>query len=52
VSEYQYYEYAAIDRPLNAAERERLRAISSRAALPASSFLNSYLSKRAGLGAK
>jgi len=38
MSEYQYYEFQAIDRPLSAGEREQLRAISSRA----TSFINSY----------
>jgi hypothetical protein len=42
MSEYQYYEFAAIDRPLNAAERERLRAISSRARITTTSFVNTY----------
>jgi hypothetical protein len=42
MSEYQYYEFQAIDRPLEAAEREHLRAISSRARITATSFVNSY----------
>jgi hypothetical protein len=42
VSEYQYYEFAAIDRPLGAAEREQLRAISSRARITATGFVNTY----------
>ena len=42
MSEYQYYEFQAIDRPLEAAEREQLRAISSRARITATSFVNSY----------
>ena len=42
MSEYQYYEFQAIDRPLGAAEREQLRAISSRARITATSFVNSY----------
>jgi hypothetical protein len=42
MSEYQYYEFQAIDRPLGAGEREQLRAISSRARITATSFVNSY----------
>jgi hypothetical protein len=42
MSEYQYYEFQAIDRPLGAGEREQLRAISSRARITATSFINSY----------
>ena len=42
MSEYQYYEFQAIDRPLGAVEREQLRAISSRARITATSFVNSY----------
>jgi hypothetical protein len=38
MSEYQYYEFAAIDRPLNAAEREQLRAISSRARITTTTY--------------
>ncbi len=42
MSEYQYYEFQAIDRPLGGAERETLRALSTRARITASSFTNSY----------
>jgi hypothetical protein len=42
MSEYQYYEFQAIDRPLTAADREALRAISTRARITATSFTNSY----------
>jgi hypothetical protein len=42
MSEYQYYEFQAIDRPLGNGEREQLRAISSRARITATSFVNSY----------
>jgi hypothetical protein len=42
MSEYQYYEFQAVDQPLDAAKRERLRAISSRARITATSFVNSY----------
>lgn len=42
MSEYQYYEFQAVDRPLDAGEREALRAISTRARITATSFVNSY----------
>ena len=42
MSEYQYYEFQAVDRLLDAPAREQLRAISSRARITASSFVNSY----------
>jgi hypothetical protein len=42
MSEYQYYEFQAIDRPLGEADREALRAISTRARITATSFTNSY----------
>jgi hypothetical protein len=42
VSEYQYYEFQAIDRPLSAREMATLRRFSSRATITASRFVNSY----------
>lgn len=42
MSEYQYYEFQAIDRPLSKAEQEALRAMSTRARITATSFTNSY----------
>ena len=42
MSEYQYYEFQAIDRPLDDADRKALRAISSRARITRTSFTNSY----------
>jgi hypothetical protein len=42
MSEYQYYEFQAIDRPLTAADREVLRDLSTRARITATSFTNSY----------
>jgi hypothetical protein len=42
MSEYQYYEFQAIDRPLREADREALRALSTRARITATSFTNSY----------
>jgi hypothetical protein len=42
VSTYQYYEFQAVDRLLDAEARARLRAISSRARITASAFVNHY----------
>ena len=42
MSEYQYYEFQAIDRPLDVADREALRALSTRARITATSFTNHY----------
>ena len=42
MSEYQYYEFQAIDRPLGEADRKALRDISTRARITATSFVNSY----------
>ena len=42
MSEYQYYEFQAIDRPLDAADRQALRALSTRAQITATSFTNRY----------
>jgi hypothetical protein len=42
MSEYQYYEFQAIDRPLDKAAQEALRSISSRARITATSFTNHY----------
>ena len=42
MSEYQYYEFQAVDRPLDEADREELRALSSRAKITATSFANEY----------
>jgi hypothetical protein len=42
MSEYQYYEFQAIDRPLDRAAQDALRAISSRARITATSFTNHY----------
>lgn len=42
MSEYQYYEFRAIDRPLDKAEMEKLRTISSRAEITPTSFTNTY----------
>lgn len=42
MSEYQYYEFLAVDRPLTAAEQAEVRQLSSRAEITASSFTNEY----------
>ncbi|MGO7037002.1 hypothetical protein ACCS60_01405 [Rhizobium acaciae] len=42
MSEYQYYEFQAIDRPLSDADRRSLRDLSTRARITATSFTNSY----------
>jgi len=42
MSEYQYYEFAAIDRPLTAAEMAQLRQVSTRGLISTSSFINHY----------
>ena len=42
MSEYQYYEFHAMDRPLGQREQHELRAISTRTRITASSFTNHY----------
>ncbi len=42
MSEYQYYEFVAIDQPLSADEQADLRAISTRALITPTSFVNHY----------
>ncbi len=42
MSEYQYYEFAAVDQPLTAKQQAELRHYSSRATITASSFSNEY----------
>ncbi len=42
VSTYQYYEFQAIDRPLEQADREALRRLSSRADITSTRFTNVY----------
>jgi hypothetical protein len=42
VSEYQYYEFQAIDRPLTDDELKQVRALSSRARINATHFVNEY----------
>ena len=42
MSEYQYYEFQAIDHPLSEGDRRILRNLSTRAQITATSFRNSY----------
>jgi hypothetical protein len=42
MSEYQYYEFRAIDRPLDQKEMDALRALSTRAEITPTSFTNTY----------
>lgn len=42
MSEYQYYEFAAIDRPLTRAEMAQLRGVSTRAEITPAGFVNHY----------
>jgi hypothetical protein len=42
MSEYQYYEFQALDRPLTQKQISELRACSSRVRITPSSFINEY----------
>lgn len=42
MSEYQYYEFRAVDRPLTDAEMLEMRAVSSRADITPTRFVNEY----------
>ena len=42
MSEYQYYEFLAVDRPLTEREMQELRAVSSRAVITPTRFTNHY----------
>lgn len=42
MSEYQWYEFAAIDAPLSSKQMEQLRALSTRATIAPTSFCNEY----------
>jgi len=42
VSEYQYYEFLAVDRPLNEDELKQVRALSTRARITPTHFTNEY----------
>jgi hypothetical protein len=42
VSEYQYYEFLALDKPLTDKQRAKLRELSIRAEITATRFVNEY----------
>ncbi len=42
MSEYQYYEFRAVDRPLTRREMRKLRSLSTRAQITPTSFVNHY----------
>jgi hypothetical protein len=42
MSEYQYYEFRTIDRPLDDRQMQKLRTVSSRAVITPTSFVNEY----------
>src|SRR5688572_19748933 len=42
MSEYEYYEFQALDRRLTAAEMAKLRSFSTRATITPTSFVNEY----------
>lgn len=42
MSEYQYYEFVALDQPLDAKAQAEVRALSTRARITATSFVNEY----------
>ena len=42
MSEYQYYEFQALDKPLTRQQQKELRSLSSRAEITATSFVNEY----------
>jgi hypothetical protein len=42
LSEYQYYEFLAVDRPLDKQAQAEVRALSTRARISATSFVNEY----------
>ena len=42
MSEYQYYDFLALDRPLTATQRAELRSLSTRAEITATRFVNEY----------
>ena len=42
MSEYQYYEFLALDQPLTEKQRAELRSISTRAEITANRFVNEY----------
>ncbi|GAB3656859.1 hypothetical protein GCM10027589_16620 [Actinocorallia lasiicapitis] len=42
MSSYEYYEFVAVDQPLDARQRSELRALSTRARITSTSFVNEY----------
>ena len=42
MSEYQYYEFLALDRPLDDRQQAEVRSLSTRASITATSFINEY----------
>lgn len=42
MSEYQYYEFLALDRPLDDRQQAEVRSLSTRASITATSFVNEY----------
>lgn len=42
MSEYQHYEFVAVDRPLDASELRALRGLSTRAHITSTSFVDTY----------
>jgi hypothetical protein len=42
VSEYQYYEFLAVDKPLDERQQAQVRALSTRAHITSTSFVNEY----------
>lgn len=42
MSEYQYYEFVALDRPLDDRQQAEVRALSTRAHITATNFVNEY----------
>jgi hypothetical protein len=42
LSEYQYYEFIAVDRPLDRQQQAELRSLSTRADITSTSFINTY----------
>lgn len=42
MSEYQYYEFLAVDRPLDDRQQAEVRSLSTRASITATSFVNEY----------
>jgi hypothetical protein len=50
MSEYQYYEFLAVDRPLDERQQAEVRALSTRARITATSFTNERSPTRHAIG--